>query len=87
LVSEFGRQLVQQASQQGIVLLEVTGDVFQSIAKKMVHKASRRNHQQWAPLDQIRPGETDTWVALDSVADPGTWGTILRTNDAVCGAG
>ncbi|NMB89847.1 MAG: RNA methyltransferase [Chloroflexi bacterium] len=88
LVSEFGRQLVRQASQQGIALLEVTGDVFQSIAQKDGPQGiGAVIHQQWAPLDQIRPGETDTWVALDAVADPGNLGTILRTNDAVCGAG
>ncbi len=34
---------------------------------------------------EMRP--TNTWVALDSVADPGNLGTILRTHDAVGGSG
>ncbi len=34
-----------------------------------------------------KPRPTNTWVALDSVADPGNLGTILRTHDAVSGRG
>ncbi|HEX2979947.1 MAG TPA: RNA methyltransferase [Anaerolineaceae bacterium] len=36
-------------------------------------------------MDEVRIDRN--WVALDSVADPGNLGTILRTNDAVGGAG
>ena len=48
--------------------------------------------QRWLPLSDSAPERWGclaavTWVALDSVADPGNLGTILRTHDAVGGQG
>jgi TrmH family RNA methyltransferase len=48
--------------------------------------------QRWLPLGEARLEASDdlasnTWVVLDSVADPGNLGTILRTHDAVGGMG
>ena len=48
--------------------------------------------QRWKKLEEIdfplRSGvSSSTWVALDSVADPGNLGTIMRTHDAVGGEG
>ena len=38
-------------------------------------------------MEQVQPGADALWIALDSVADPGNLGTILRTSDAVGGKG
>src|SRR4051794_36793430 len=69
-------------------LLEVTAEVFDSLAPK----ASRNGlgavvHQRWTALDSIHMAEGGCWVALESVQYPGNLGTILRTSDAVGGAG
>jgi TrmH family RNA methyltransferase len=42
--------------------------------------------QRWERLADVRVGDELCWVALESIADPGNLGTILRTCDAV-GAG
>ena len=37
--------------------------------------------QRWLPLDAVKPAEGQVWVALDSVADPGNLGTVVRCAD------
>ncbi|UXM94817.1 RNA methyltransferase [Bartonella sp. HY329] len=39
--------------------------------------------QKWQPLDQLKAGRDDLYIALDRVRDPGNLGTIIRTADAV----
>lgn len=39
-------------------------------------------HQRWTQLEDVHLKAGDTWIALDSVQDPGNLGTILRTSDA-----
>ena len=43
--------------------------------------------QRLVPPPEIRPRDSDVWVALEAVRDPGNLGTIIRTVDAIGGAG
>ncbi len=43
--------------------------------------------QRLVPAPEIRLRDSDVWVALEAVRDPGNLGTIIRTVDAVGGAG
>ncbi|WP_421725146.1 TrmH family RNA methyltransferase [Bauldia sp.] len=43
--------------------------------------------QKTAPLKAIRPKDDAVWVVLEQARDPGNLGTIVRTVDAVGGAG
>jgi TrmH family RNA methyltransferase len=80
--------VVDQQRQAGVPILELSEDVFRGLALKegpqglaaLVRQPDRR-------LEQVSIQPEDRWVALDSVADPGNLGTILRTNDAVGGKG
>lgn len=88
LRSEFGQELVSSQAHKGVPVLEVSAEVFERMAlKEGPQGIAAVVRQHWTPLDQVvlRPGSH--WVALDSVADPGNLGTILRTNDAVGGEG
>jgi TrmH family RNA methyltransferase len=88
LASEFGRELVDQIGRRGVPVLEVSAPVFESISlKEGPAGLAAVMHQEWAGLEQIAPDPQQPWVALDSVADPGNLGTILRTQDAVAGPG
>jgi RNA methyltransferase, TrmH family len=88
LTSEFGREVVDQASKQGIFILEVSPQVFQALSlKEGPAGLAAVVKQRWTRLEDARPEVGRTWVALDSVADPGNLGTILRTQDAVGGSG
>jgi RNA methyltransferase, TrmH family len=88
LVSPVGREFLERQQKQDIEILEVSAAVFESFALKDDPQGiGAVIAQRWSSLEQISilPGES--WVALDSVADPGNLGTILRTNDAAGGKG
>ncbi len=88
LVSEFGQRLAAEQRERGVPVLEVSAEVFQSMAlKEGPQGIAALVRQRWVPLEQARLDGSSVWVALDSVADPGNLGTILRTLDAVGGEG
>jgi TrmH family RNA methyltransferase len=88
LTSQVGQDLLEQQRNKGVEVLEVTPEVFQTMALKEAPVGiAAVIHQNWSALDPIRLQPGDLWVALDEVADPGNLGTILRTNDAVGGKG
>ena len=88
LKSEFAQQLVARQRSLGVPILELSAEVFHRISlKEGPQGLAAVVHQRWTPLDAISLETGHTWVALDSVADPGNLGTILRTLDAVGGEG
>jgi TrmH family RNA methyltransferase len=88
LTSELGRKLVGVLRESGVPCLEVTAEVFKSISLKDgpqgIGVVAR---QRWEQLESVRFSGELCWVALHRAADPGNVGTILRTLDAVGGAG
>ncbi len=88
LESAFGHDLVAKGQQKGIPVLEVSRDVFKSIAlKEGPQGLAAVVNQAWTPLEAAETDSGDVWVALDSSQDPGNVGTIMRTLDAVGGKG
>ncbi len=88
LTSEFGWQKVEEENRRGIQVLQVGQAVFTSLASKQNPQGiAAVVRQRWQDASSLRLASQDLWVALDSVADPGNLGTILRTNDAVGGKG
>ncbi|MEW6651540.1 MAG: RNA methyltransferase [Chloroflexota bacterium] len=86
--SIFGMQLAQDFQRSRGEVLEVSAEVFNSLSMKEGPQGiGAVVHQNWSPLDEIFPTKDKLWIALDSVADPGNLGTILRTNDAAGGGG
>ncbi len=86
LTSDLGRKLIEDTTQD-VDILEVSSELFASLS----HKDGPQGigaliRQRWTILDEIQP-VTGLWVALDSIADPGNLGTILRTVEAVGGEG
>ncbi|HZW04925.1 MAG TPA: RNA methyltransferase [Anaerolineaceae bacterium] len=88
LVSDYGLQLVDGFHKHSGQVLEVSQEVFRSVSgKEGPQGIAAVVRQRWEALETLVPGIHDRWVALDSVADPGNLGTILRTHDAVGGQG
>jgi RNA methyltransferase, TrmH family len=88
LDSSHGLSLVEQQRKRGVPLLTVSGSVFKSISTKEGPQGiAALVHQDWMSLNKIQIKDQSRWVALNSVADPGNLGTIMRTNDAVGGDG
>ena len=83
------RGLVEWAMQSGADVLDVSAAVLAKLAAKdnpqtMLGVFEQRWHDLPA-ASSIR--HADTWLALEEVRDPGNLGTIIRTVDAVGGAG
>ncbi len=88
LRSEFGRELIEEQKRRGVECLEVTPDVFESISlKEGPQGIGAVVRERWERLENIRLSSELCWVALDAAQDPGNIGAILRTSDAVGGAG
>ncbi len=93
LKSTFGRDLVAEQVERGVPVLEVSPEVFERISlKEGPQGLAAVVRQNWISLEEARlvvrqTLASNTWVALDAVADPGNLGTILRTHDAVGGQG
>lgn len=84
LISEFGQSLLDQPAVNKLEWIEVSREIYESIA----HKEGPQGigaivRQNWTDLDSIRVGKSDLWIALDQIADPGNLGTIIRTADGV----
>lgn len=88
LTSEYGRDLVRKAEQAQCEVLHVSADVFRRLSlKEGPQGLAAVARQRWIAMADVRLDPGRPWVALDSVADPGNLGTILRTNDGAGGAG
>ena len=88
LTSRQGWELADKWGRSGVTVLEVSESVFRSIAVRDDPAGlAAIMPQQWASLDLIHTSDADLWIALESIADPGNLGTILRTLDAVGGTG
>jgi TrmH family RNA methyltransferase len=88
LVSQFGQDLVLEQKNRGMDLLEVSAELFLTLSNKQGPQGlAAVVRQQWQQLEEIVLSQGDLWVALESIADPGNLGTILRTLDAVGGKG
>jgi TrmH family RNA methyltransferase len=81
-------EVVEEAERNGVPLLDVSKEVFESISGKDGPQGLAAIAQQkWTELDESTQLENGIWIALYQVADPGNLGTILRTLDGMGGAG
>ena len=83
------RGLVTWGLKDGAEVLEVSGAVLAKLASKdnpQTVLGVFRQRFAGAP-DTKRLDKTSTWLALEEVRDPGNLGTIIRSVDAVGGAG
>jgi TrmH family RNA methyltransferase len=88
LANPFGRKLARELRRAGTPGLEVTPEVFRGLAQAETPQGiAVVVRQRWEPLAPADPGAGLCWVALSAVQSPGNLGTILRTSDAVGGAG
>ncbi|MCD6476151.1 MAG: RNA methyltransferase [Anaerolineaceae bacterium] len=88
LASIFAESKIEQFANLGGNVIEVSGQVFRSLAKKEHPQGiAAVVHQQWHPLVDIAFKPNDNWIVLETIRDPGNLGTILRTLDGIGGAG
>lgn len=82
------RQLVRKLRREGITTIKLSPEEFRSISH--TEKASGIAaivRQSWTKLNQISPKSGLCWLALEKVRSPGNLGTLIRTSEAIGGAG
>jgi len=81
------RDAIGAARAQGAAVLEVSGDVYDSLAfrgePESMGAVVRQRHDM---LPETPAGEL-SWVAVHEIQHPGNLGTLIRTSDAAGGAG
>jgi TrmH family RNA methyltransferase len=88
LTHPYGRKLLHILDAQGAPVLEVTPNVFRALSiAEEPQGIGAVLRQRWERMDRARPDIGLCWLALDTVRSPGNLGTLLRTMDAVGGAG
>ncbi|OUL23659.1 rRNA methylase [Nostoc sp. T09] len=88
LTAPLARKLVRKSRRAGVPCISVTPEQFRRVSQ--TERASGIGaiaHQRWFNLHDISPQAGLCWVALQTVRSPGNLGTLIRTSDAVGGAG
>jgi TrmH family RNA methyltransferase len=79
--------LLEKASRRRPDLLEVTGEVFDSLSFREERQAlGAVVRQRWERLSDTTGGRR-CWLAVQDIQHPGNLGTLLRTCDAIGGDG
>jgi RNA methyltransferase, TrmH family len=87
-----GKPLVEKVAARTVA----AGGLVLEVSEKVMSSITRRDNpqvvaavfeQRWTALKDIRPQDSETWIALDRVRDPGNLGTIIRTADAAGASG
>lgn len=88
LTAPIARKLVRHARRSGVNCVSLTPEQFRSISH--TEKASGVGailRQHWSGLYDVSPKTGLCWVILETVRSPGNLGTLIRTSEAVGGAG
>ncbi len=77
------QQAAARAKARGATILEVSTAVLSNITRRdNPQMVVGVYEQKTLAVEEIRPENTQVWIALDHVRDPGNLGTIIRTADA-----
>jgi TrmH family RNA methyltransferase len=88
LTVPIARKLVRDRRRSGIPTLRVSPETFRQVST--THRASGVGAivaQRWTSLHGAPPRVGLCWVVLDAVRSAGNLGTLIRTSEAVGGAG
>lgn len=88
LTNTFGQRLVRKLRIAGTPCYRLTPEGFYSISQaEEPQGVAAVVRQRWERLEAISPAKGSDWLVLEAIQSPGNLGTILRTNEAVGGAG
>ncbi|MDH5507357.1 MAG: RNA methyltransferase [Anaerolineae bacterium] len=88
LTVPLARKLVRRYRREGVPTLGVSPEIFRQVSN--TPRASGVGaivRQRWARLHNTLPGKGLCWVVLGQVRSAGNFGTLIRTSEAVGGAG
>jgi len=88
LIVPIARKLVRERCRSGTPTLHVSPETFRQIST--THRASGVGaivSQRWSPLHGSSPRAGLCWVVLEEVRSEGNFGSLIRTSEAIGGAG
>lgn len=88
LTHPYAQRLVHEQKKRGIPVLEVSRLAMERLSQVVDSQGlGAVVRQRWQRLESIKPRGELCWIAIETIRSPGNLGTILRTSDAVGGAG
>jgi TrmH family RNA methyltransferase len=82
------QHLLRRLRRAGTPCYRLTSEVYHSLSQaEEPQGVAAVVRQRWERLEQIQSSERLCWVVVEAVRSPGNLGTILRTCEAVGGAG
>jgi TrmH family RNA methyltransferase len=88
LVVPLARKLVRQIRRKGVPTVRISPEKFRSISQmKRASGVCAIVRQKWTDLISTKPDTGLCWVILGHVRFPGNFGTLIRTSEAIGGAG
>ncbi|MDX1614067.1 MAG: RNA methyltransferase [Candidatus Promineifilaceae bacterium] len=88
LTAAVARKLVRQRRRAGVTTLRISPEQFRAISQtRRASGISAVVRQRWRRLDDVVPDAGLCWIILSQVRWPGNLGTLIRTSEAVGGAG
>ena len=88
LTNPIARKLVRRFRRSGVPTLRVSPETFRRFSQtRRASGVSAIVRQQWTRLKSVVPDSALCWVILGLVRSPGNFGTLIRTSEAVGGAG
>jgi TrmH family RNA methyltransferase len=88
LTVPIARRLVRERQRSGVPTLRVSPEAFRRVSR--THHASGAAaiiRQRWAALHKASPRAGLCWIVLDAVRSEGNLGSLIRTSEAIGGAG
>lgn len=88
LIAPLARKLVRRARRGGVKSIPISPEQFRSISR--TERASGVGaivRQRWFKLHDVLPQAGLFWVVIETVRSPGNLGSLIRTSEAVGGAG
>jgi TrmH family RNA methyltransferase len=88
LTAPVARRLVGEHGRQGTPCIRVSPEEFRRVSRaERASGVAAILGQRWDRLHKVSPRAGLCWVALAGVRSPGNFGTLIRTSEAVGGAG
>ena len=88
LTSAIARKLVRQSRRSGVPTNKLTPEAFRKFSQaKRASGVAAVLRQRWARLEDVTPDHGLCWIAVGAVRSPGNLGTLIRSSQAVGGAG
>jgi RNA methyltransferase, TrmH family len=88
LTAPVARKLVRRSRRQGVGTISVTPEQFRQISySERASGVAAIVRQKWSKLAHISPDSGLCWIVLETVRSAGNLGTLIRTSEAIGGAG